>query len=71
VERIDPRVLHDYEMEEVLEEARTVHSYWPFHRVFDSLEVGQEVVRMILMLLLASCSNQEEVQEVDCSVPLS
>jgi hypothetical protein len=71
VERIDPRVPLDDEMEEVPGEARTVHSCRTFHRVFDSLEVGQEEVRMILMLLLASYSNQEEVLGEDCSVACS
>jgi hypothetical protein len=61
VELIDPRGLHGDEMVEVPGEARTVHSCRPFHRVFGSLEVGQEEVHMILMPPLASCSNQAEV----------
>jgi hypothetical protein len=71
VERIGPRVLPDDEMEEVLGEARTVHSCQTFHRAFDSLVVGQEEARMILMPLLASCSNREEVLGVDYNVACS
>jgi hypothetical protein len=69
VEQIGPRDPLGDGMEEVLEEAHTVHSSQTFHRVVDSLVVGQEEAGMILMPLLASCSNRAEAQGVDCIVP--
>lgn len=71
VELTGPKGLHGDEMEEVLVEERTVHSYCPSHHVFDSLAVDQEEVRMFLMPLLASCSNPVEVRGEGCNVPWS